>query len=203
MTNFYIFNGLAPKEEALLFYFQRLHLDAFFFNRLRHCMFIFSMLVHSIRGSSQEDFFDYTEKPDAVTSGSFFPEGAAPAPGGNARLKLHVLFFFFLRDFFFKELFFSKLLALYLYIFSLGSSLQTLRSFFLDFSFCQMLQFRSFFSGLFFDRFAAPAAEEPIVFYSPTQHSSLRYYFRAITDGRERPSVIALRRARGFPKQAS
>lgn len=173
VTHFYIFTELGPKEEGLLVYFKRLHLDAFFFSRLRHFVVSFDTMLYTISLATQEEFSEYLE----LLKDDPFGDHRPVSPKGEVRFKLHILFFFYLRDFFFKEVFLSKLMPLYLFFFSLGASARGRRSFLLDFGFSQALKFRAYFAGLFLDRFAAPAAGEPIVYYDPRQHRDLRYHY--------------------------
>lgn len=176
-----------------MFYFKRLHIDAFFFSRLRYFVSSFNVLLNTIVLATREEFTDYTAKLQADPLGD-----PGPAVPKSARLKLHILFFFFLRDFFFKKAFLSKLIPSYLIMFSLDCSAGSYRAFFFDFGFAQLLKFRSYFSGLFFDRFAAPDVDEPIVFYDPMQHSNLRSFYWEYLDRAPKRTVMSIGRARGF-----
>lgn len=194
VTNFYIFTELGRKEEDLLVYFKRLHLDAFFFSRLRHFVVSFDTMLYTISLATREEFFEHMALPQGDSSGDYMP---VPAKG-EARFKLHILFFFYLRDFFFKKFFLSRLIPFYLFFFSSGASASSRRSFLLDYGFSQFLKFRSYFAGLYLDRFAAPAEGEPIVYYDLMQHGGLRYHYFQFTDGTEKRAVKAMGKARGF-----
>lgn len=199
ITHFYIFAVLARKEEPLLAFLQRLHLDAFFFARLRHFLVSFDNLLYTIRLATREDFLEHLGILEAESP----VRPQVVSPGGDARLKLHMHFFFFLRDFFFKSVLRSRSMLLYLFFFSLGS-LRGRRNFFLEFGGAQFLQFRAYFAGLFLDRFAAPAAptatraEEPIVFFDPGQHGLLRDYHWQFWGGNPQRAVMARGKVRGF-----
>lgn len=130
-------------------------------------------------------------------------EGAIGVSNGtevteSARLKLHILFFFFLRDAFVKKILVSRLLTFYLFIFSLASSVQGHRAFFIDFSFSQFLKFRSHFSALFLEKFASPEEDEPVVFFNPVAHRKLRSFYWFFLDRDYSRTVRAIGRRRGF-----
>lgn len=199
VTHFYIFSVLGRKEELLLVFLQRLHLDAFFFARLRHFLVSFDTLLYTIKLATREDLLEHLGLLEAGPSG----RPLVVPPEGNARLKLHMHFFFFLRDFFFKSVLRSRLMLLYLFFFSLGS-FRGCRNFFFECGGAQFLQFRAYFAGLFLDRFAAPApappsgSEEPIVFFDPVQHGALRDYHWQFWGANPQRGVMAMGKVRGF-----
>lgn len=179
-----------------MIFLQRLHLDAFFFARLRHFLVAFDTLLYTIKLATREDFLEHLGLLEAGPSGRPL---VVPSQG-NARLKLHMHFFFFLRDFFFKSVLRSRLMLLYLFFFSVGSH-RGRRNFFFEFGGTHFLQFRAYFAGLFLDRFAAPAvsgAEEPIVFFDPGQHAQLRDYHWQFWGANPQRGVMAIGKVRGF-----
>lgn len=74
-----------------MFYFKRLHIDAFFFFRLSHFTLSVEVLYNTIVLATQKEFLEYNEKLKEDPLGDY--DGKTVTE--SARLKRHVLFFFF------------------------------------------------------------------------------------------------------------